>query len=303
MGKDNKKRREEKKKRQQAKLSEERNPIVKLRMERKKYSESWSSVNSDKFERDGHYDWMASLIGGLERVLEIGTGDGRGTCALLKAGHCVVSIDENPMCLTSAEERIRSAGFKVAYKKREQVRQRGDGYEVSYAPLSEVVPLVTGSALLIEGDVLNDPALLAWLHEQPRFDAVVCWLMGTHQARPFDAALKPLHIQDARGYRLLVQNKVYVLADMVLRSGGVLQVVDRGESLANANNLVRADRLASHQEQASVTSLQVDPNIVDRPYEEPAAAGGIRMGVSLPTSGRVPDMEKKTLASIISRKP
>jgi SAM-dependent methyltransferase len=298
MSQNNKKRREEKRQLKKEEALKAADPIHQLAAERKKYANNWSSIDAAGFEQQGLYTWMASFINGHTRVLEIGTGDGRGTCALLAAGHSVTSIDENPNCLKEAEKRIVASGFNATYQKREHSRRKADKYELTYLPPSGSPPEM--GALLIEGDILNDPALTKWLRDQRPFDAVVCWLIGSHKARPKNAVFEELKIHSSGGYRLCVQNTVYELADQILRPGGVLHIVDRGEPLVTS--LLREDMLNSHRDQASVTNLQVDPNIVDRPYSEPAQVG-VKMGLTPGLSGRVTDLTKFALTSVVARKP
>ncbi|WNG45896.1 class I SAM-dependent methyltransferase [Archangium minus] len=271
-----------------------------LTHERELYAKSWSQHDAAKFAQDAHYAWMASFTAGYDRILEIGTGDGRGTIELLRAGHSVVSIDENPACLHIAQRKIEAAGFAVAVEQRETLQQGNDGYAITYKPPTSNMPV--SGALLLEGDLLNDPSLLAWLKGLPRFDAVVCWLMGSHRARPFNTALEPL---PAGAYRLRVQNQVYRLADTVLRTGGILHIVDRAEisSSEKMAELLRLDTQKAHEEQASAfSSLRVDPRIEARPYEPPEKPG-VLMGMTPGLSGRIPMSDKTGLVSIISRKP
>jgi hypothetical protein len=90
----------------------------------------------------------------------------------------------------------------------------------------QVVPVETG-AVLAQGDFTGEPV-----------DAVTCWLLDLHAAKPAVAEkLRAMGLRTPDEHRLAVQTLVYRLADRVLRPGGVLQVVDRmlepfGESLA-----------------------------------------------------------------------
>jgi len=240
---------------------------------------------------------MASRVSGHTRVLEIGTGDGRGTIALARAGHCVVSIDENPACLDAAEHNLRAAGIVAQRVKRETVAVVSGGHRITYGPLA-AEPL-RETVVLVEADVLNDPALWAWA-QASRFDAVTCWLIGAHVARAENEALWERRISNSGDYRLHVQNGVYEMADVVLTSGGVLQVVDRRERLASA--MLREDCIAGHREQAARTTLQVDDSsLQERIYDEPT--GGVQMVVTRGASGREPDLRQLALVSIIARKP
>ena len=63
-----------------------------IKEHRDTYARNWDRGNAAKFEEDGHYEWMASFVDGYETVLEIGTGTGQGTRALLEEGHTVISI-------------------------------------------------------------------------------------------------------------------------------------------------------------------------------------------------------------------
>lgn len=296
---DARKRKEAKRERQSRarRLESRESAVDNLRGRRAEYAERWHA-NATQFENDGHYDWMASFLAGRESVLEIGTGDGHGTIALLRAGHAVVSFDENPSCLNIAGEAVRAAGFDVERISRETVAG-GDGllYGVRYRPFA--VSAVVGKAFLIEGDVLNDPELWEWA-EAARFDAVACWLMGSHLARGYNEGLRRNHRYSSGGeYRLRVQNKAYELADKVLKPGGILHVVDRGERAVT--ELLRKDTLNAHRDQASVTTLVVEDALRERPYADPEA--GVAMQLTPGLSGRTQSPAETVLFSVTSRKP
>jgi len=267
-----------------------------LRIKRSEYADSWSQGNAAKFEQDGHYAWMAGFLDGYERIIEIGTGDGRGTMELARRGHIVISIDENPTCLHLARERLSTAGIPVLYQDREVSETIGDNYVIRYPRHPGDWP--SNGVLLVEGDLLNDPQLLDWATTH-KADAVVCWLMGTHKARHKNEGLKHYGIPDSGGYRLAVENMTYKFADIVLRPGGILHFVRRGEG--TTSELLYKDLLYGVREQAAETSLVVDESFPERPYEESTA--GVDMGMKPGTSGRVPTDYKPTLTSIIVRKP
>lgn len=266
--------------------------------EREEYARTWSESDAAAFAAGGHYAWMASHVTGKHRVLEIGTGDGRGTIELLRAGHVVVSVDENPACLRRAQKSISDAGFAVTTELRGTVHPGKDGYTVAYQPVNSLAPVA--GALLVEGDTLNDPVLLSWLKSLPPFDAVTCWLMGSHRARQLNLALPR---ESANLYRLRVQNRLYEFADTILQSGGILNIVDRGTigTTPAAIALLTADAIQSHEDQASSTSLRIDARVDMRRYNAPA--GGLKMQVTLGTSGLVPADVELGLTSTIARKP
>lgn len=97
----------------------------------------------------------------------------------------------------------------------------------------------------------------------------------------------------------MVQNTLYQLANQILRVGGVLQVVDRGE-IPHEHDL-EADNIRSHQEQAEATSLEVVDHQF-KEYTEPAAGTRVTMEQTLGTSGRRPNLKQRAMVSIISIK-
>ena len=237
-------------------------------------------------------------VQGHQRVLEIGTGDGRGTLELLRAGHDVFSLDENPACLELAHARLRSAGVDVTVLLRGTVHQGDDGYLVKYRSIE--LPNPTDHAVLIEGDTLTDSRLRAWLRVQGGFDAITCWLLGSHRARQLNVKLP---LRSANQYRLSVQNALYELADVILRSGGVLNIIDRGTigTTPAATELLRLDVVEAHEEQASPTSLRVESSVHTIAFETPSY--GLQMQATPGTSGLVPADVTTGLISVFATKP
>ena len=257
--------------------------------------------NSENHQAQGDYEWMSSFLCGYEKVLEIGVGDGRSTLSIQKGGHAVIGIDENPACLIAAGEILKAAGLTVTTELRGTVRVVDDHhYANSYTPPTSVI--FAGSVALVEGDVLCDPSLLTWLSNIAPFDAVICWLMGTHGARKegVDTAVSRQACGDPSLYRLQVQNAIYTLADRVLRPGGILHIVDRGEA-ANEDYL-KQDILDAHREQAEPTTLQVEA-LDYRLLPAMDVPNGIEMRRSPGLSGRIVEHFEPALLSVISRKP
>jgi SAM-dependent methyltransferase len=284
--------------RREQKLEQEKQRIVgRINEHRRFYARTWEKAQAHKFEQDAHYEWMASFLEGYQTVLEIGTGTGEGTRALLERGHTVISIDENPECIKLAHNRIASTGREVVYEARERLIVAENGYTIQYS-VPQSSPVVKG-ALLLDGDIINDPELLTWLEKLSPIDAVVCWLIGTHEARPANTLFLRRRVNNPGEYRLCVQNRVYEVADKVLRPEGVVHIVDRGEQLTKS---LEEDVLNAHRDQASVTSLNVE-SIDYRLYQEPDAEKKIPMGETLGVSGRVPQDYNPAIISIIARKP
>lgn len=265
---------------------------------REAYLVKWSNGNALKFEADGHYEWMTDQIDGYHKVLEIGTGDGRGTVALAKRGHSVVSIDENGACLLSARDRLSAEGVNVQYVDREKLKPGGPVYSIRYK-YPTVSPLDPG-VLLMDGDLNNDPKLFKWLGDNGPFDAVICWLIGTHDGRTFNTAVLEAGVKNILEYRLYTQNRVYEVADTILRPGGVLNVIDRGAPLSEYQ---LSQFLHLHGDQASGTSLQYLTH-AEHPYEESVSDQKVTMVMTQPgdIDPNIADLSK-SLASITFRKP
>jgi SAM-dependent methyltransferase len=215
------KRKEEKKRRRE---EADVNALELLERRRREYAEGWK-MTAGALEAGGHYAWMADLLGGAtsaqgKRLLEIGTGTGEGTRALLDRGWRVVSIDENVVCLRAAHDRC---GGSVLFRGSPREAAEG-GYEVAY---SGGIPAGEAPVVFMEGDAIGDDELTAALLAAGPFDAVTCWLLDAHAARLRESKVRAIGIRTADEYRIGVERLVYRLADKVLREGGVLHVVDR----------------------------------------------------------------------------
>lgn len=178
------------------------------------YAEKWAE-DAAHFDEQALYGWMASFLSGFTRVLEIGTGEGSGTIALCEGGAAVVSIDENPLCLDIAYQNLIGRGISTLVEKRGQIVVKPPAIAAEYDRITSAFP--TKGALLIEGDVGNDLQLADWLKVVGPFDAIACWNIGTHFVRH-------RAVGGMEKYRLIVQNLVYALGSVILRSGGVLHV-------------------------------------------------------------------------------
>lgn len=264
------------------------------------YAAHWS-LNAESFADQGCYKWMASMLDPIRprKVLDIGCGAGHGLLALsLRFEPRIVAIDENAPCLTEAETRLGEMGIAtdlVLRLRYEEQTVGGHVLEPEPAPIrtSRKVSLIQGDALL------PDDQLQAFLEKEAPFDAVTTWLIGTDPNRRQSCLnLAGLRIGSPIEYRLHVQNRVYVLASRVLRSGGWLQIVDRGEPPSNPE--LRQDTLDSHANQAGPTDLRV-LDLQYREYKEPVD-GGIGMVASPGTSGRMPNLEKMAMVAVVSQK-
>ena len=259
------------------------------------YARNWSEGHATPFSADGHYQWMAEFVKGRSIVLEIGTGDGAGTLALCANGSVVVSVDKNPFCLDLAHQKIKDAGVPVNYEPRGKfVANDEKSYEIVFTKVNSAIP--ASGALLLGGDLMTDEELGKWLFANRGFDAIVCWNIGTFQ-------LNTTLARSETEYRLKVQNRVYEMAEHLLKRGGILHIVDRARGLiAGKEAEMRAVMLQGHVDQASVTTLQINSEISIRPYIPPQEDSGIEMMASDTTRFEY-DPNKPAFWSITSEKP
>lgn len=269
--------------------------------EKAAYAEYWAE-NARSFASQGCYDWMAAQLDELQpkRLLDIGCGTGEGLLSLSRRFHGeIVAVDENLACLRTAYRLLRANHIAADLRARFRYRQNPDG---THSTIVGQTPVRTSERVsLIQADPLfADPAFTEYLQTEPKFDAVTVWLIGVFLCRSSCADLAPLSIASPEEYRLRVQNRVYALASAMLRPGGWLQVVDRGEPL-DTQELVE-DSLSAHREQARLGTLRVR-GLTSRIYHEHATQKGVEMVISPGTSGRVPILDQTAMVSVISVNP
>lgn len=269
-----------------------------LEAARKFYVRRWV-VNASRHSRLGHYGWMLDQIEGpVRRVVDIGPGDASGMVEILRrySPELALGIEENPECARRARTRLKGSGRPVADVVRMRVREVGDG-SADHRLEFEDVELPSSDVGIVVTDLLFDHGLGRQLRRVGPFDLVTVWLVGSHEARAHCLDLRELGHMTAARYRLHVQNAAYELADVILRPGGCLQIVDR--LLAQDCEITVAELRTSHEEQASPTSLEIS-SIDLLPYRGDGK-GGIQMlrrdeGQGTPT-GAEADM---VLASVVS---
>lgn len=262
------------------------------------YLRSWSQ-SADSIDQQGGYRWMAEQV--LHEnpltLLDIGCGLGHGLAALLalRKDLDVIALDENPQCLIATEKRLQALGVEV--ERIERIRHKSTSEQTHMIDFRPGTIRRSKQVTLIESDaMLNDAEARMFLGQRP-FDAATIWLIGTHKGRQECDNLESLRIRTSQEYRLHVQNPMYQFAGEILRPGGILNVVDRGEYPDTKQK--EEWTLDPHREQAGPTSLRVE-NLATFPYTELTGAG-VPMGMSMPIDGRKPGPQL-ALNSVTSRK-
>lgn len=264
--------------------------------ERRQYAREWQ-VSATHFAQTGVYRWMADRMSVTGLVLEIGCGVGESTLELARRGNRVVAVEENTACIRRARVLLERAGIETAVLSRGSVTPLGpQQHRITYSKV-ERVPAAT--VVLIEGNLLSDTHLVEYLDSIGPFDAVACWLIGAHAAMGSNKSIDFSIVKTSSDYRVLVQNDVYLHADRLLRPGGVLHIVDRSSSSAQA---VLDDTRQNHQLQADITSLVVT-DVEHTPYTEPQGDGSVQMIRVLPDNSHVPAEGDFSLVSVRTTKP
>ncbi|WP_430885097.1 hypothetical protein [Fusibacter sp. JL216-2] len=126
---------------------------------KKLYAQQWDA-SADNLDNNNNYSWMCDCVKDYPKILEVGSGTGQSTLALLNAGHKVVSIEVNEYCVKATENRISKAGYKIA-----------NSFE----------NIDTADLVLLNGDI-SDDAICNELY-QLNLDLFLCWNIGSYWSK------------------------------------------------------------------------------------------------------------------------
>jgi SAM-dependent methyltransferase len=274
-------------------------PDKRLIYDKNKYINEWLK-DSNYFYEQGYYNWMANCLFekiNPQMVLDIGCGNGNGIIELLKNGNIknIITIEENESCINLASRNIEEKGIDAKKIIRNDPVFIREQYANKY---SEIIDFDPSRVTIIQGDIFRDENLKDYI-KRLKFDAVTCWLLGTHESINNNSDYINAGVQDNKTFRLLVQNCIYELSDIILNKDGFLQIVDRGEIPYNEE--IMEQYLGCHKEQASVTSLKVAEDIKFLEYKP--LDNGIRMiKASIDLNGRKSAPIGTAFISILSKK-
>lgn len=206
------------------------------------YSSEWER-SAAAFSAAGHYTWMNERLGKADKIIEVGCGAGASTEALLSTGRQVLVIESNQSCADRTCERLNAKGISVEL--------------ISVDQLSNLSAWQGLKVKIVVIDVLSSDLEL---HLQPgSFDALVCWMTGTHPHHISEILSKPymsLEGGDMALYRSLVQERCYKLGNHAVKVGGGVHMVDRA--------MVRSwsDKDWMREELVTLLSTVAGPNYV-----------------------------------------
>lgn len=269
-----------------------------MALEQDRYLNKWKE-NAKAFDSQKCYYWMSQKIFATHRdlILDIGCGDGSGIESMLALNKNpklkIISIDKNLSCLKETQIKLVSKGYTVELIERLDISYDNTYHKYSFLPIRQ---LPEKQVTPIQSDLLSDPHLESYLRLVGAFDAITVWLIGTHLERQNCINIFPLNIDADSLYRLCVQNKTYELADKILKMGGILHVVDRGQMPSSEE--LKQVLIDLHKEQASVTTLDVF-ELDYIPYREPINKTSIKMR---PSNGNPMELSETAMISILARK-
>jgi SAM-dependent methyltransferase len=192
-------------------------------MTRSEYADEWLA-SAEGFRSQGDYAWMAQQLAVQGWVLEVGCGVGISTEALLIAGCRVVVVDNNPDLIAKAKSRLSAANYRF---------KDGQASQIATYPTADDADVV-----FVEASIL-DPQLFV----PGDYSAICCWLIG---AAPGDIApVVGVPTEDFEGpemprYRLTLQERCFDLGRQLLKSGGVVHLVDRSLAYWSHKDQARA---------------------------------------------------------------
>ena len=244
----------------------------------REYAAAWAE-NATAYEQQDVYDHLAKQLfarSDIRRIFDIGCGLGHGLAALrdnlLLGGEHIVAIDENPLCLTGAAERLRITSEDPNLDRMVDELLPDGRYLSTYRPgkIQGVGPIT-----LIQSDLMvRDDALTAFLDEIGPLDAVTLWFSGIHKARSAMDLARHFEFKSDADHRMLVEDFAIDLAVQRLRPGGCLQIVTRGAFMS-------PETVAQHMGEAYSDALEGFPLALETvaviPYSEPDSRSSIKV--------------------------
>jgi hypothetical protein len=129
------------------------------------YANEWGT-QSQYFHTKSYYSWMASLLERNSNIVEIGSGCGLGTLAIINAGHKVICIESNLDCVNATIKTLTSNSIKA--KSVSSIEDAVKSFSNHETPV-----------IMIDVLKFKDSE---WhiLVNQAKLNTIACWLFGTY---------------------------------------------------------------------------------------------------------------------------
>ena len=177
------------------------------------YATEWKR-SADAFSSAGHYAWMSEQLGTAPHVIEIGCGSGTSTQALATVGRRVLCIESNRPSVDATLSHLAALGLNAE--------------EIGLSDLSSLGSWTGSNVKIINIDAFS-PELIFSL-PPASFDAVLCWMTGTHPehiGQSLNISYLDFDGGEMARYRQKIQARSYELGLKALKVEGLVQVVDR----------------------------------------------------------------------------
>lgn len=241
------------------------------------YSRTWEAA-SLAYKELGFYNWCIERIPNGTHILEIGTGIGIATLALLEEGFVVSSLEENNHNFEKARKRLSESGKEVNFLL--SIKEARENYGKNN--------LIKSNFIIEWNDVVN----------VIKYDTVICWFVGVHHMAHENHDMIKLGYseRDFGHYRDLIYNRIFQVISLKLPVGGVISLVER-------IGVLTSDQIAEEQKwfeeayELETYGLKLE-KIEQLPIGDMSSIPGIKM-VAV-KEGAVPIEEEKQSAVIIS---
>ncbi|HLF35513.1 MAG TPA: hypothetical protein VI583_14810 [Cyclobacteriaceae bacterium] len=172
------------------------------------YSRTWE-ISSLAYQELGFYEWCIGKINRGTHILEIGTGIGLATLALIKAGFIVSSLEENVYNFEKAKKNL------LVLKR-----------DINYLNSINEARQYFGKNNIILSNFITD-----WneVVNVIKYDTVICWFVGVHPMAHMNPHLIELgyNKRNFGHYRSLIYNRIFQVISIRLEVGGIINLIER----------------------------------------------------------------------------
>jgi SAM-dependent methyltransferase len=267
-------------------------------MTEQQYAEHWGK-SSTKHVHDGDYAWLLDQLPASTNVLEVGSGSGESTLALVRAGKKVLSLELNTHCIEEAVKKLSNQGIRVRM-----------------LPIDVLAPtsLDDVEVIIVQADIL-DTGIDTHLR-RVAVDAMVCWFIGVAPSRAAILAKKPaeaLTQVDLENYRHAVHRRCGDLGRSLLVDGAFIHIADRGgfgnggtetlarfEALEQYENLLRSPYIVT-ADQIAFRPMGLAPTDSQMTYVAPSFVTGVPLVISVLAKKSESDHQPRPRIAVTTR--